>query len=217
MHYIFDNCDTVELAKEYETPLYVMSETHIVERCAEIRRDFLEKYPNTKALFASKAFQTLEMCRIIQREGLGMDVVSGGEIYTAIKAGAKAENLMFHGNNKSQDEMDLALKEGVGTFVSDSLSELELLNERAGLQGKKASVLLRVTPGVDSHTHQYISTGHLDSKFGFSPNKVIEPGFLTGILENFENLDLKGFHIHVGSQLMDNRSHVLATEIILNI
>lgn len=210
---IFYGCDVSELAKEYGTPLYVMSEDDIRARCREVRSAFTEKYENTRAVFASKAFQTLEMCRIVKSEGLGLDVVSGGELYAALKAGTNPEDIVFHGNTKSRRELEEALSAGVGTIVVDNLSELELLNELAAGAEKKPEILLRVTPGVDSHTHEYISTGQEDSKFGFSVKEVADTVAERAI--NAENIDFKGVHYHVGSQLHDNSSHIMATDIIL--
>lgn len=210
----FYGCDTAKLAEEYGTPLYVVSENFIRERCREMREDFLQKYENTKAVYASKALQVLEVLRIVASEGLGLDVVSGGELYAALQAGFDPALIEFHGNAKSEQELREALEAGVRTIVVDNLSELVLLDELAGEAGKVQSVLLRVTPGVDSHTHEYISTGQLDSKFGFAVEEILD-----GVAEkaqNSPNIDLRGFHYHVGSQLHDNSSHVMATEIILN-
>ena len=206
----FYGCDTAKLAEEYGTPLYVVSENFIRERCREMRKDFLQKYENTKAVYASKALQVLEVLRIVASEGLGLDVVSGGELYAALQAGFDPALIEFHGNAKSEQELREALEAGVGTIVVDNLSELVLLDELAGEAGKVQSVLLRVTPGVDSHTHEYISTGQLDSKFGFAVEEILD-----GVAEkaqNSPNIDLRGFHYHVGSQLHDNSSHVMATE-----
>ncbi|MGI6727186.1 MAG: diaminopimelate decarboxylase [Anaerovoracaceae bacterium] len=214
-HYIFDGCDTVELAQTYGTPLYVISESYISERCKEIRENFIEKYPKTAAVYASKAFQTLEMCKIMKEEGLGLDVVSGGELFTALKAGMDPSKIVFHGNNKSYEECAMALDNSVGTIVVDSFSELSLLDEIAERRNKKAAILIRITPGVDSHTHKYISTGHLDSKFGFPPEVLLRDGILDKVFD-LPNIDLKGFHFHIGSQLTDNQSHLLAMDVLLD-
>ncbi len=214
--FVFDGCDTVELAKKYGTPLYVISETLIMERCKEIRDNFLEKYPNTKAVYASKAFQTLEMCRIINREGLGIDVVSGGELYTAKKAGIPMDNVYFHGNNKTKDEIKMAVEYKVGRVVVDNEYELDLLNEYARDKNIIMKILYRITPGVDSHTHKFISTGHLDSKFGVSLNKNIIEYFIKKGMA-LSNIEFMGFHFHVGSQLLCNDSHIAATDIAMNL
>ena len=210
----FYGCDVAKLAEEYGTPLYVVSEDYIRERCRELKSDFLDKYENTKAVYASKAFQVLEVLRIVKSEGLGLDVVSGGELYAALQAGFDPELIEFHGNSKSTQELKEALDAGVGTIVVDNLSELSLLDELAGGAGRVQSVLLRVTPGVDSHTHEYISTGQLDSKFGFAVEEIL--GGVAKQAQESPNIDLRGFHYHVGSQLHDNSSHIMATEIILD-
>lgn len=214
--YIFDGCDMADMAEKYGTPLYVVSETGIRERCAEIRQDFLEKYPGTKAVYASKALQTLDICRLIREEGLGLDVVSGGELYTALKAGTDPAKIVFHGNNKSEDECKMALMNHVGTIVADNFSELMLLSRIAAKSKQKARVMLRYLPAVDSHTHKYISTGHADSKFGFSKKALLEDGLLKKTLE-MQNLEIIGLHFHIGSQLLENDSHLLAVDSLLSL
>ena len=211
-HYIFDGCDTVKLAERYGTPLYVVSESEIIRRCREIQKSFIDKYPGSRAFYACKAFLTLDMAKLIRQQGLGFDVASGGELFTVLKSGADPSNIVFHGNNKSFEECCMAL---VGTIVADNFSELDMLDDIAGRRGRKAEVLLRVTPGVDSDTHQYISTGHLDSKFGFSPQSLLEEDGVLRTL-SLSNVRLKGFHFHVGSQLVENRSHLLAMDIMLD-
>lgn len=215
-HYIFDGCDVVELAEKYGTPLYVVSESYIIERCREIKRNFLLKYPNTKAVFASKAFQTLDVCRIVSNEGLGMDVVSGGELYTAARAGVPMENIIFHGNNKTVDEIRMAVDYGVGRVVVDNEYELSELNKYAKEKNKVMQILYRITPGVDSHTHKFISTGHVDSKFGIPLDKRVRNYYIAKALE-LSNVDLRGFHFHVGSQLLDNAAHLAAVEILMEL
>ncbi|MBF8984465.1 diaminopimelate decarboxylase [Lutibacter sp. B2] len=215
-HFEFYGCDTVELAREYGTPLYVMSEDHIIERCNEIKEDFLQKYENTRAVYASKAFLTKEMCRIIKREGLGIDVVSGGELYVAIKSEFPMEKVIFHGNNKTFSELELAVENNVGRIVVDNLYELEMLNNIASEFDKKMEILFRITPGVDSHTHKFISTGQLDSKFGIPLDEEILYGAIYKAIQ-MPNIELKGFHFHVGSQLFENTSHLKALEILINL
>lgn len=211
----FYGCDLKEIAEEFGTPLYVVSEDYVRERCGELRSTFTEKYPNTRAVFASKAFQTLDMCRIIKSEGLGMDVVSGGELYTALKAGIEGKDLVFHGNSKTERELREALDADVGDIVVDNMSELKLLDELAGAAGKKAHILIRVTPGVDSHTHKFISTGQEDSKFGFSVEEVLDHAAEAAI--ESKNIDFRGFHFHVGSQLLENDSHLMAVDVMLKL
>lgn len=213
---MFDGCDTVALADKYGTPLYVVSETEIVNRCREIREKFLAKYPNTKAVYASKAFLTLEVCRIVTKEGLGLDVVSGGELFTAIRAGVPAENIYFHGNNKTIDEMKMAVDLKVGRIVVDNEYELDFINEYAGLKKETVQILFRITPGVDSHTHKFISTGQLDSKFGVSLDNTIIDRHIKKAMQ-LPNVKLLGFHFHVGSQLLVNDSHLAAVDISMNL
>lgn len=214
MNYTFSGCDTVELAKEYGTPLYVMSEDIIIERINEIKDSFINKYENVRCYYASKAFLTKEMTRIIKREGLGLDVVSGGELYTAKAVDFPMEKIMFHGNNKTPDEIEMGIKHEIGHFVVDSIGEIELINGIAKGLDKKVDILIRVTPGVDSDTHRYISTGSIDSKFGI-PIPHLKEAVKKSM--ELENINLKGFHFHVGSQLFDNASHIMATTILLKI
>lgn len=214
MNYYFSDCDTAALAKEYGTPLYVMSEDIIIERLNEIKYSFSEKYKDVQAYYASKAFLTKEMARIIKREGLGLDVVSGGELYTARSVDFPMEKIMFHGNNKTYEEIEMALEFGIGRFVCDNFYEIQLINQIAGRTGVKADILLRVTPGVDSHTHKYITTGNIDSKFGIPIPYLSEA---VKLAQGLEGITLKGFHFHVGSQLLNNESHLMAVDIMLNL
>ncbi len=213
---IFAGMDTVELAKKYGTPLYLMSEDLINDRCKEIRDDFLNKHPNTEAFYASKAFLTKEMARIIKREGLGMDVVSGGELYTALEVDFPMDRVIFHGNNKSIEEIEMAVKNDVGRIIVDNIGELDLV-ESAGYKYKKiVKILFRISPGVDSDTHKYIQTGQVDSKFGIPLNKKsIEKGMEK--LSEMKNIQLLGFHSHIGSQLFDNQSHLKSIQIIVKL
>lgn len=215
-NFLFSNTDTVKLAEKYGTPLYVVSEDIIVERCNEIKRDFIERHKNTMAVYASKAFLTKEMARIIKREGLGMDIVSGGELYTAIKVDFPMEKIFFHGNNKTLDEIEMAVKHNVGRIVVDNFYELDLLGKVAKKYKKKANILFRITPGVDSHTHKYIRTGQIDSKFGIPLNENIIHKAILKAME-LEYVELKGFHFHIGSQLQENETHVKAVKIIASL
>jgi diaminopimelate decarboxylase len=160
-------CDTVELAKKYGTPLYVMDEDEIRKRCRSIKKNHIDKF-NGFAVYAGKAFLNKEMCRIIQSEGLGLDVVSGGELYTAHSAGFPMKDVIFHGNNKSLQEIQMAVELGVGRIAADNFYELENLNKISKSKAVDIDILLRISPGIDTHTHNYIQTGQVDSKFGFS-------------------------------------------------
>ncbi len=209
----FAECDTVYLAKKYGTPLYVVSEDYIMDRIEEIKKGFMKKYDNTGVVYASKAFLTKEMARIIKREGIGMDVVSGGELFTAMEVNFPPEKIVFHGNNKTLDELEMAVDYGVGRIVVDNLYELKLLNHIAKEYNKKVDILYRITPGINSHTHKYIQTGQVDSKFGIPTNgdkifKAIEKAM------NLENINLLGFHFHIGSQLLDNITYLKAIKTV---
>lgn len=207
----FDDCNTIELAKKHRTPLYVISENKIIGRCKEIRESFLEKYKNTRAAYAGKAFLTLAMCKILEREGLGLDVVSGGELYTAVKAEFPVEKIEFNGNNKSYEELEMAIDYNIGRIIVDNTCELKLLDEICEKKNKKAKILFRITPGVKINTHKYITTGNKDSKFGIPLNEeIIYPAIEYAIKSN--NIEFLGFHFHVGSQLHDNKSHLAAIE-----
>lgn len=210
-HFVFDRCDTVELANRFGTPLYVLSEGQIQSRCKAIRDEFLFKYPNTRAAYASKAFLTMAMCKIIEKEGLGLDVVSGGELYTALQAQFPMEKVMFHGNNKSYEELELAVTNNVGRIIVDNFYELELLGAIAKTQNKKVDILFRITPEVEGKTHQYITTGQKDSKFGIPlQEEIIEEAVIQAMGSSYINLI--GFHFHVGSQLFERESYIRGAE-----
>ena len=211
-----DGCSATSLAEEYGTPLFVLSEEHIVAKCREIRDSFLNNYPNTRAAYAGKAFLSLEMCRIIEREGLCLDVVSGGELYTAIKAAFPAERIEFNGNNKSLEEIEMAVDYGVGRIIIDGTDELSLIESVCRERSKKVNALLRISPGVDSHTHEFITTGNKDSKFGIPLDQAIFPTVFRSVLSS-QYVNLLGFHFHVGSQLHDNTSHLKAISILLDL
>lgn len=213
---IFAGMDAVELGKKYGTPLYLMSEDYIKDRCKEIRDDFLAKHTKTNAVYASKAFLTKEMARIIKREGLGMDVVSGGELYTAMEVDFPMGKIIFHGNNKSRAEIEMAIENNVGRIVVDHIGEIYLIEEIAKKHNKYVNILFRISPGVDSHTHKYIQTGQVDSKFGIQlDDKTIKNAMETAM--NTEFVKLMGFHFHIGSQILENQTHVEAVRIIMKL
>ena len=196
----FSGYDTVELAKEYGTPLYVLSHDLIRDRCEELRDKFINKYENTMAIYASKAFLSLAMCKIIQEEGLSLDVVSGGELYVAKQAKFPMERIVFHGNNKSDQEIKMAIEEGVGRIVADNEEDIDRIIDFSKMYNKEVSLLLRITPGVEGHTHKYIITGQKDSKFGISlkNDEIIR---ITKKILDSEYVKLSGFHFHLGSNL----------------
>jgi len=201
-HLEVGGCDVIELAKKYGTPLYVYDEETLRQSCKQYK-DAFSKYPEASVLFASKAFMTQSVCCILASEGLGLDVVSGGEIYTAHSIGFPMEKCYFNGNNKSIEELELALDVGIGRITVDNFYELKLLNDIANSKNTKVDILLRITPGVECHTHEYIQTGHLDSKFGFDLTQLDLAVSL--INEQYKNLNLKGLHAHIGSQIFETQ------------
>ena len=214
-HLEIGGCDSIELAEKYGTPLYILDETMIRNICREYLESF-KKYYDGKGLplYASKALCCMEMCRIVNEENLGLDVVSGGELYTALKAGFPAEKIHFHGNNKTVSEIDMAVEAGVGKIVMDNLSEIARVDKAAEKFGKKVSVSMRIKPGVDAHTHDFIRTGQIDSKFGFA----LETGeAFEGVKKVLEakNLNLTELHCHIGSQIFDIAPFVAAAEIMI--
>lgn len=209
-HLEIGGCDTLELAAKYGTPLYVMDEAYIRKVCRSYTAA-TKKYGDALVCFASKAFSCKGMYKIVDSENLGADVASGGELYTAISAGFPADKLYFHGNNKTAAEIELAIKSGVHAIVADSEYELELINAMASTYGIKQNVMLRVNPGVDAHTHQFIQTARVDSKFGFgiadgAASRII------GMLNDFECIEFLGIHCHIGSQIFELEPFKLATE-----
>lgn len=210
-----DGCSTVDLAKQYGTPLYVMSEGDIEDKMREIKTCFLDKYPNTRAAYASKAFCTMAIYKICEKEGFCIDIVSGGELHTAIKAGFPAERIEFNGNNKLPHEIEEALDYGIGRFIVDGLQEVALIEAICKEKGKTANILFRVTPGVAASTHDYITTGKKDSKFGIPLDEdVFFPQVEAAI--KAEHINFLGLHFHVGSQLFDNAPFLQALDIILD-
>lgn len=212
----FDGCDTRALAKKYGTPLYVFSETDMVGRFSELRRDFLSKWENTRVAYACKAFCTTAMLKLVQREGMCIDVVSGGELYTAIQAGFPAERIELNGNNKLVAELELAVEYGIGRIIIDSLQELAYIEAICKEKGKKMNVLYRITPGIKVDSHDYIVTGKKDSKFGLPLDEdVIFPAIEAAIRSEYVNF--MGVHFHIGSQLHDNSGYLNALEIMLKL
>ena len=206
----------MELAKEFGTPLYVIDEDLLRENC-RVYKNAMDKYygGNGLVLYANKALCTLFTCRVAMEEGLGIDVVSGGELYTAIKAGFPMDKVYFHGNNKTADEIELAVKNGVGCFIVDNIYELETLNETAKKYGVVQNIMFRIKPGVDAHTHDFIRTGQIDSKFGVA----LENGEAFEIVEKaskMSNVKVTGVHCHIGSQIFDITPFAEAADIMMN-
>ena len=191
-----------ELVNEYNTPLYVMNEELIRRTCKRYYKAFYCESEKNRVTYAGKAFLNMYMCNILKEEGFYLDVVSGGELYTAYKANFPLEHVYFHGNNKTRDEIELGVKLGVGRFVVDNFCELNVLNSISKSYNKVQKIYLRITPGIEAHTHEYIKTGQLDSKFGFP---LIEESIIHVVNEvlKLENIELTGIHCHIGSQIFD--------------
>lgn len=193
-------CDLMELASEYGTPLIVYDEEQIRERFREYRRAFSARTNDFDVIYASKAFTCLAMCQLIVQEGISLDVASGGELYTALKAWFPPENIFLHGNANNREELERAVRNEVGHVVVDSLDELKALDETARTQGKQQKILLRITPGIEAHTHDFIQTGKLDSKFGLCLEEGVAEGVVKAAMDA-SNLELIGLHCHIGSQI----------------
>ena len=215
-HLYISGCDTVELAKEYGTPLYVMSEDKIREICRRYVKSFEVNYGgNGVPIYASKAFSCKEIYRIVISEGLDVEVVSGGELYTALQAGVKPEQIHFQGNNKSYQEIEMAIDGKVADIVIDNHSELTRIQEISANRNQVTSVSIRVKPGIDAHTHDLIRTGQIDSKFGVA----LENGEAFAMVEEIKglpNVKLKGLHCHIGSQIHEIEPFVLAAQVMLD-
>ncbi len=207
--------DATELVKEYGTPLYVMDERTIRGHCRTFQKSIEDNYGgNGLTVYASKAFNCKEMCRIIKDEGLGIDVVSGGELYTALSVDFPPERIVFHGNNKTEEEIKTALEAGVGRIVVDNLFELRTIEQMAQRLNKNAGVMIRIKPGIDAHTHNFIRTGQIDSKFGFALETGEAFGAVKEVLEQ-KNVTLKGIHCHIGSQIFEIEPFKAAAEVML--
>lgn len=213
-HLTIGGCDTIALAKEYGTPLYVLDEQSIRKNIRLFKDSLAKNYENSLVIYASKALNCLELCRIAQEEGIGVDIVSGGELFTALKAGVNPSNIFFHGNNKTTDELEMAVDNEVGRIIVDNIFELEDLNEIAKQKGKIAKIMLRIKPGVDAHTHEFIRTGQIDSKFGFA----LENGeAIKGVEQaiSFDNINLTGLHCHIGSQIFSDAPFIEAARVMI--
>lgn len=211
----FAGQDTVELAKKYKTPLYLIDEDRIRHNCRTYINAFKKYFTNGSfPIYAGKANCFKRIYEIINEEGMGCDVVSLGEMYTAIKAGFPLEKAFFHSNNKTDDDIEFAIEHKIGHFVVDSKDELLAINEIAGKYGVKQSILLRITPGIDPHTYEAVNTGKVDSKFG-SAIQTGQAQEITGVALSCENIVLDGFHCHVGSQVFDSDTFIRSADIML--
>ncbi|WP_010095984.1 diaminopimelate decarboxylase [Ornithinibacillus scapharcae] len=205
--------DTTKLAEKYGTPLYVYDVSLIRERCRAFVETFNKLGVRAQVAYASKAFSSIAILQVMKQEGLSVDVISEGELYTALKAGIDPLKIHMHGNNKSRNELQMAITHGIGCIVVDNFYEINLLTELLEENNKKMDVIIRVTPGIKSETHQYIMTGNEDSKFGFDlQNGQAERAFLE--LRDNEYMNFRGLHCHIGSQIFDTDRFVEATSIL---
>ena len=214
-HLTVGGCDTVALAKRFGTPLYVIDEDAVRRACRAYVEEFGARYPDVRVIYASKALMVKAIALLVMEEGLSLDVCSGGELYTAISAGCPADHIYFHGNSKTAAEIAFALSVGVFRFVVDSLDELYVIDRLARSKGLVANVMLRLTPGIEAHTHEYIKTGQIDSKFGI----VIPNGDAlraVGIAKRLANVRLTGLHCHIGSQVFEMEPFVDTIDIMMN-
>ena len=214
-HITFAGKDVCELAKKYGTPLYIYDEQKVRENC-RVYKDAMDKYfPSALPCYASKAASFKRIYEIMQEEGMGIDVVSIGEIYTAMKAGMPLDNAYFHSNNKTDEDVRFAVENGVGYFVVDNAEELFAIERICENEDKRQKVLLRLTPGIDTHTYEAVNTGKVDSKFG----SAIETGQaeeITKLALSMRTIDLKGFHCHIGSQVFDSDTFLRGSQIMLD-
>lgn len=215
-HLEIGGCDTIDLAEKYSTPLYVVDENEIRKNCRAFVKSIEDNYNGHGTVaYASKAFSCMEMYRICKQENMSIDTVSAGEIYTAIKAGFPAERIFFHGNNKTLDEIEFALDNNVGRIVVDNLTELEKIEKAAKKRNITAKIMFRIKPGIDAHTHSFIRTGQIDSKFGLA----LENGeAMVGVKRALalKNVELCGLHCHIGSQIFDISPFELAAEVMMD-
>jgi len=216
-HLVIGGCDTVELAGKFGTPLYVLDENYIRHNVRRFKRA-MDRYYGEKSLvlYASKALCITAICRIMDQEGIGLDVVSGGELYTARKAGFPMERVYFHGNNKSERELNEAVEANVRRIVADNIHELKLLDRICGERGVKAQISVRVKPGIEAHTHEYIMTGQIDSKFGVAIENSEIYDFVT-VAKRCPNVELVGIHCHIGSQIMETKPFEKTAEVMLDL
>lgn len=212
---IIGGVDAVKLARKYGTPLYVYSEDAITERMREYLGNLRALYPSSDVAYASKAYLTLRMAQLVSQEGLLIDVASGGELFIALKSGFPPERILLHGNNKTFDELELAITSGVGRIVADSTDELKRISRIAAHHRKTQTVLIRLAPGIDAHTHKYLATGEIDSKFGIPMHRNWHLEAAT-LARSLPGIDLAGFHCHVGSQIFDVSPFVMAVKTMIH-
>lgn len=214
-HLQIGGCDLVDLAQQFGTPLYVFDEATLRAQCQGYTKPLAAAYPDSLAIYACKAFINPALAKIIDQEGMGLDVVSGGELFVAHRSGFPMHKVYFHGNNKSSQELALALDLGAGRIVIDNLHEMAMLNHLAVRKGKRVPVLLRLSPGVDAHTHAAISTGIVDSKFGFLIATGQAEAALSQALSS-PGLEVVGIHAHIGSMIFELEPYHLTIDTLLD-
>jgi len=211
-HVTVGACDLVDLAQQYGTPLYIFDEQEVLTRARAYRDALAQTYPAPSTVcYASKAYSAPWILSLLAEEGLSLDVVSAGELYVGLRARFPGKRIYFHGNNKGQDELELALSEGIGRIVVDNLDEVALLGRLAKERGIRQAVLLRVSPSVDAHTHAHLTTGKLDTKFGLGIESGAAAEGVRAILAQ-KSLDLRGYHAHIGSQIHEIEPYEAAVE-----
>lgn len=213
-HLCIAKIDAVELVEKYGSPLYVIDEETFRTKSSEYIDSLKKYYKDSLVLYAAKAFSSTSIFKLADKLGLGLDVVSGGEIYTALETNCNKNLMYFHGNNKSADEINMAIKNKIGRIVCDNFYELELLQKIAKENNSNIQILIRLTPGIECHTHEYIKTGHLDSKFGFDLEYLNQ--VMDFICSKGANLILKGFHAHIGSQIFELKPFSDTVEVLLD-
>lgn len=215
-HLELGGCDTVYAAEKFGTPLYLMDEERIRQNMRRYKNS-IDKFYDGKGLclYASKAFSAVYIYKVAAQEGLGVDVVSGGELYTALKAGFDASKIVFHGNNKSYEELEMAIESGVGRIIVDSREELSVIDELSRERDIVTKIMVRIKPGIDAHTHEFISTGQIDSKFGFSLENGEAFDFISDAL-SYKNIEITGIHCHLGSQMFLYEPFRLGGEVMMN-
>ena len=214
-HLFFAGMDTVSLAEKYGTPVFLLDDARVRSRVREYKEAMKRNFgKDSMPLFASKSLSFKEIYRMMAEEEIGTDIVSSGELFTAVSAGFPMERAFFHGNNKTDFDIEYAIENGIGYFIADGPEELERIDAYAEKAGIRQKILLRITPGIDPHTHQKISTGGVDSKFG----SAIETGLaekVTAFALSKQNIELCGFHCHIGSQIFEIEPYVTAADIML--
>lgn len=211
-HLEIGGADTVELAKRFGTPLFVLDEEALRANC-RIYKTAFKGYPDCDIIYANKALSVSGVIKMIDSEGIGMDVASGGELYTALKAGCDPGKIYFHGNNKTEEEIEYGVRSGV-TFVVDNLDELKTLDSVSKRKKACTRVLFRVNPGIEAHTHDFIKTGAVDSKFGLSKKQVLKA---VGVVLGTDHLVYKGLHGHIGSQIFEKGSYVALIQVMMEL